>query len=215
MREGPVLKYLKKENLDLAESLALKKYYTLQLEDLNHERIAMEMYMHHHLLNVNKSSKLLADTSGYRPLLASHFLPMTEELQNWVNSSYQRDLKYPEQLIHKSISGNILRSKSEVLIDMALYQNHIPYRYESALTLDGITIYPDFILRHPITGQLFYWEHFGMMDNLNYVKTVLGKLQLYITNGIIPSIHLITTYETKETPLTSIMVQQIIDQYFL
>ena len=54
-----------------------------------------------------------------------------------------------------------------------------------------------------------------MMDNPNYSKKVVSKLQLYISNGIIPSIQLITTYETKENPLSSEVVEKIVEHYFL
>lgn len=98
---------------------------------------------------------------------------------------------------------------------MFLYKYKIPFRYECILQLDDIFIFPDFTIRHPETGEVFYWEHFGMMDNPNYSKKVLSKLQLYISNGIIPSIQLITTYETKENPLSSEVVEKIVEHYFL
>lgn len=98
---------------------------------------------------------------------------------------------------------------------MSLYQNKIPFRYEYPITFNEITIYPDFTLRHPKTGQVFYWEHFGMMDNPSYAKNVFAKLQWYSNNGLIPSINVITTYETKDTPLTSETIDRIIEQYFM
>ena len=214
-RDGTESTYLKKENQGLAEKLALKKYYILQLQDLLHEKVAINMYLKHHRLNVNKASQLLTDTSGYHVLLASHFTSYSEELKEWVRAPYERNTKHPEQLIHKTISGNAVRSKSEALIDIALYQNQIPYRYESPLTLNEITLYPDFTLRHPKTGKLLYWEHFGLMDNLDYSKNAYNKLQLYSTNGLIPSIHVITTFETKECPLTSELIEKIINHYLM
>lgn len=75
--------------------------------------------------------------------------------------------------------------------------------------------YPDFTLRHPLTGNYFYWEHFGMMDNPAYCRNVSSKLQLYFSHGIIPSINLITTYETKDDPLDVEIVEGIIQHYFL
>ena len=42
---------------------------------------------------------------------------------------------HPEHLICKSISGNMVRSKSEMMIDMLLFQHRIPFRYECALVL--------------------------------------------------------------------------------
>ena len=106
--------------------------------------------------------------------------------------------------------------KERIEQNMFLWKYKIPFRYECILQLDDIFIFPDFTIRHPETGEVFYWEHFGMMDNPNYSKKVVSKLQLYISNGIIPSIQLITTYETKDTPLSvELVVEKIVEHYFL
>ena len=117
--------------------------------------------------------------------------------------------------MHKGSSGNYVRSKSESMIDMVLYIHKIPFRYECALTLGETTLFPDFTIRHPQTGEVFYWEHFGLMDNAEYSKNACSKLQLYTNHGIIPSIQLITTYETKEHPLTADVIEKIVEDYFL
>lgn len=119
----------------------------------------------------------------------------------------------PDALL-QTVSGNLVRSKSEALIDMALYVHKIPFRYECALNLGGITLYPDFTLRHPQTGEFYYWEHFGLMDDEVYSANTSSKLQLYTSCGIIPGIQLITTYETKEYPLSTETIEKTIDYYF-
>ena len=98
---------------------------------------------------------------------------------------------------------------------MVLYTHRIPFRYECMLTLGNSTLYPDFTIRHPKTGEYFYWEHFGMMDDPIYSKSAASKLQLYISFGIIPSIHLITTFETTDQPLSSEKLEKIVADYFI
>ena len=100
------------------------------------------------------------------------------------------------------------------MIAMLLHLNAIPYRYECALSLGGVTLFPDFTIRHPGTGALYYWEHFGLMDDPAYAKNAGSKLSLYAANGIIPSVHLITTYETKAYPLNA-GIEHLISYYFL
>lgn len=51
----------------------------------------------------------------------------------WITEEYEKNTKYPEHLIHKSISGHLLRSKSEAMIDRALYLAKIPFHYEERL----------------------------------------------------------------------------------
>lgn len=150
----------------------------------------------------------------YKALLVPYFTPQSQEVSEWMNASYERNPKHPELLIHKSSSGNLVRSKSESLIDTFLFLNKIPFRYECALQLGEITLFPDFTIRHPKTGAIFYWEHFGLMDNPTYSQNVFSKLQLYASHGIIPSIQLITTYETKENPINADIIEKIITYYF-
>lgn len=135
-------------------------------------------------------------------------------MAEWTTSPYETAQMHPENLIHKTFSGHVVRSKSEVLIDTALFMNHLPFRYECALNLSYTTIYPDFTIRHPKTGDTYYWEHFGLIDDPKYSKNAFSKIQLYISEGILPGIQLITTYETTEKPLTSNTIDKVIKLYF-
>lgn len=150
----------------------------------------------------------------YRELLKDYFKPVDEAMEQWSNEPYEKNPKYPEDLIHQSTSGNYVRSKSESLIDTMLYMKGIPFRYECALELGDTIIYPDFTIRHPKTGKLYYWEHFGRMDKTDYAQNAFSKQRLYAAHGIIPSHQLITTYETKEKPLSSSEIEKVIEYYF-
>ena len=112
-------------------------------------------------------------------------------------------------------SDEFVRSKSESMIAKVLKQHKIPYRYECQLLLGDIELYPDFTIRHPSTGELYYWEHFGWLDKTEYVKNMHAKMQLYTSNNIMPGIHLITTYENQEKPLTFELVELLIQHYFV
>jgi len=209
--DGHTKTYIPKKNRHLAEQLAIKKYLSLLLEDLENELLANQFYLKHRSPE-SKSEQLLASPQ-YQNLLTPHFTPQSLDSTEWMNTSYERNPLYPEQCIHKSVSGNLLRSKSEAMIDMFLYLNKIPFRYECALHLDETVLYPDFTILHPSTQQLYYWEHFGMMDSSVYAQNTYSKLQLYTSHNIIPSIQLITTFETKDHPLTPKTIEAIIKQY--
>lgn len=206
--------YIPKSNRTFAETMATKKYLSLLLEDLVCEEKSSRNYLQHPALDDRKSTQLLANSPEYQKLLHPHFQPASADLSTWASASYQQNTYKPEQRIHKSISGNFVRSKSEFMIDTYLFLNKLPYRYECALLLNGHEIFPDFTIRHPKTGELYYWEHFGMMDDPSYQQHAISKLALYSSNGIIPSIHLITTYETKDHPLDAELVEKIIQHYF-
>lgn len=211
---GQKYNYIPKANQLLAEQLAAKKYLTLLSKDLLHEKSAIDLYLSHHSKEAGQASWLL-NMPEYKELLSPFFHPLSQELLNWMNSPYDHNTNYPEQLIHKTSSGKFVRSKSEAMIDMVLHINKIPFRYECALNLGKNTVYPDFTIRHPETGTLYYWEHFGLMDDPVYSKNAYSKLQLYTSMGIVPSIQLITTFETKENPLSLEIVEKIVAHFFL
>lgn len=206
--------YIPKKDIQLAEALALKKYYTLQLEELKQEYLFLKQYLDTTNLKSKKSAQLLNEASDYYSLLKAYFNSYSQPVREWISCGYPSNPNYPEHLIHKTLAGHFVRSKSEVIIANALYLNHIPYRYECSLVLNDITIYPDFTILHPHTMNEVYWEHFGKMDSPSYIEQTYQKLRTYGNNGIIPSINLITTYETAKNPIASDYVEQLIQQYF-
>ena len=207
--------YIPKSERQLAERLAYKKYLSLQLTNLIQEKKAIDAYLKHHDVNAYQKEQSFVNSTEYKELLQKKTKILSEELEEWVNAPYPRNESHPEKLVHKTYSGCLVRSKSEALIEMFLYKNNIPFRYECLLQRNGTSIYPDFTIRHPKTGEVFYWEHFGMVDNPDYCKKMQSKLQFYISNGIIPTIQLITTYETKEYPLSTEKIERTVEEYFL
>lgn len=200
--------------------LARRKLLTLELAKLTEEyrHLTNTEFVHSQESYSEKIDHLLSDTSPYAELLTGHFKSFqsnTVPLNTWKNESFQTNPAYPEHLLHKSLSGEKLRSKSEVIIANALFMNHIPYRYECELILGEISLYPDFTILHPITHELYYWEHFGLMHNPDYRNNTSQKLKLYIENRIYPSERLITTFESDSLPLDSERIQSLIEQYFL
>lgn len=213
IRDDDQLHYLPKKQRPLAEALAIKKYQCALLDDFTIEKRAIGAYLAFHQSHPSKSSSLLSPTSTYHDLLSPYFQSFSAQIDEWREAPYDHNPNHPEQLIYKTFTGNTVRSKSETIIDSALYLNHIPYRYECALRLGSVIFYPDFTILHPTTGNVIYWEHFGMMDDIDYARNAYSKLHSFSKHGIIPSINLIVTYETRSNPLTSDIVDKTIQLY--
>lgn len=211
--DGHKKSHIKKKDKLLAEKLAAKKYLSTLLEDLEKEKSATDMYLRHYPKE-KKSDAILAGSDTLQNLLSPYFSPLSKELDDWMKSPYEKNLKHPEHLTQKIGASEFVRSKSEAMIAKALKQNKIPYRYECKLILDEIEIYPDFTMRHPKTGEYFYWEHFGLLDKHDYVEKMHKKIKYYTDNNIMPGINLITTYETQDKPLTFEMVELLVNHYF-
>lgn len=211
--DGHQSKYIPKKNRKLAEQLAVKKYLCLKQDELSRKLAAVDMFLQQS--ETEDAAQQLFETPEYAELLSSLWVPETLDLEKWMNEPYERNQDYPEKLVVKTNSGIRVRSKSEMIIAMILNNYKIPFRYECALHLGALTIFPDFTIRHPQTGEYFYWEHFGMMDDSSYAQKTFSKLQLYVSNNIIPTTQLITTYETKEQPLDARLVETMVKHYFL
>lgn len=206
--------YISKSEKMLAEQLAIKKYLTLLKQELLNQLNAVNAYLKHHKSQELKSLQFLAKIPEFSDKIKSFCNPQMKEIQEWIKESYDTNRNNPEKLVFKSASGNVLRSKSEYMIDVNLNLRGIPYRYECALELGDVVYYPDFTICHPKTGKIYYWEHLGLMDNHDYVTKVISKLRFYCENGIIPGINLILTSETKDVPLNPRHVEELIECYF-
>ena len=53
------------------------------------------------------------------------------------------------------------------------------------------------------------------MDSPGYRQNAFSKQQLYAAHGILPSFHLLTTYENQAYPLNTELVEKMIYYYFL
>lgn len=69
--------------------------------------------------------------------------------------------------IHQTLSGCLVRSKSEVIIANILHERNKPFVYEKTLfATDGSFFCPDFTIFW--NGKEYYWEHLGLLDYPDY-----------------------------------------------
>lgn len=57
--------------------------------------------------------------------------------------------------IHRTLRGDMLESKSDVIVAAHLHRTGVDYRYGPALTLGGETRYPDFIIDDAESGSTY------------------------------------------------------------
>ena len=137
--------YIPKADYPLAEQLALRKYYSLKYDELSQQLKTLRQFIYDSQHYSNESDSFLEPDSPYYSLIHSHFQP-DSDLDSWMNQPYVHNTNHPEHLIHKCISGQLVRSKSEVIIANALFLNQIPFRYECELVLNETTLFPDFTI---------------------------------------------------------------------
>jgi hypothetical protein len=193
----------------LISQLARKAYLQRRLKYLEVNLIAYEDFsLKCYSLAPEEIIKSLSRTYQQLPV-CKFFKPVNNE---WQNQPYKTNPYHPEQRSIITNSGVAVRSKSELIIANALELNSIPYRYEAALEFGVDIKYPDFTIKRPTDGKLFYWEHFGLMDQSDYLNNMAGKLYFYAKNSIAPGRDLICTYE--EDVRNSKRISQLIKWFF-
>lgn len=133
---------------------------------------------------------------------------------------------YEDKLIHRTSGGEMVRSKSEVLIADHLARKEkelgFDYRgYEKPLTIDGVTKYPDFTIEDGASGKTYFWEHCGMLHVPSYLKRWEEKLAWYKANKILPREEgggpngtLIVTRDEANGSIDSSKIVKLIDEVF-
>ena len=125
------------------------------------------------------------------------------------------DTFFDEKLIHMTARGELVRSKSEVIIADALFHNGLDYKYEPELVLEGKVKRPDFKIVDADTGDIWYWEHCGMMSDARYAKRWHDKEKFYAKNGIERGKNLIVTEEFQGEGLDSYRINEMVKEIFM
>ena len=141
----------------------------------------------------------------------------------------------------KTLRGDYVASKSEVIIADRLFVKGIPYHYEVAFTpeatvdlsrpvynelgmisgyevigftpFDEDTLHPDFYVLNSRTRKAYFWEHLGMMDNPEYCWKNFNRFMRILDAGYIIGEDLVVTHEDKKHPLMTEDIDRIIEKY--
>lgn len=206
--------YIPRSQEDIARQLAMRQFYEIEKQQLLSEKQAIEKYLTSNQKILNKYSSILDKESPQNQLRYEYLNKWPKTLEDWINEEYEQSNEYPEYKINPTLKGDMVRSKAERDIANYLFQHQIPYRYECKLIIDGIAYYPDFTIHHPTKTKIIYWEHFGLMDDPDYIRKTFNKQKVYADYNIIPTFNLITTYETKRNPFDSMRIPQIVQEFF-
>lgn len=207
--------YISKKNIETATKLAQKDYDEKVLRVVEKELAAIRRYQECcPVANVEEIYEKLHE--GRQKLVVPIRETDAQFVQRWESKEYCGKgfgTNAPEFYTEK---GERVRSKSEVIIADALYHRGIPYRYEYPLYLHGMgEVYPDFMVLNVRLRREMYWEHFGMMDDPDYVENAVKKINGYMQRGLFVGDKILCTYETKATPINLKQISSMIQQYLL
>lgn len=157
-------------------------------------------------------------TQHRKALVEPYRIGVKEMIRRWENESYEKYTDYMDSLRFETDRGEMVRSKSEVIIANMLYRQKesLSYKYERPLILENrgkkYTLHPDFTVLNLKTGRIVYWEHMGRMDDSKYAADFVWKANLYLLNGYTMGGNVIYTYETSNHPLDIRVVKKIIQE---
>ncbi|MBQ9063209.1 MAG: hypothetical protein IJ121_10385 [Eubacterium sp.] len=207
--------YIKKENPETVDKLVQRDYEKKLLKALEARykviKNVPKVYGETDLIRIYSESH-----PERKSRIKTEYLPDEEFAENWQNISYKgKPLGENVPEIY-TVKGERVRSKSEKILADLFERSKIPYRYEHPLELqNGNVIYPDFMLLNKRTRREYYFEHLGMMDDPQYAEKAIKRIALYERNDMYPGEKLLITSETRNTPLNTALVTQLIRHYLL
>jgi len=178
-----------------------KKFYAIQKE---REVLEKELQIYESIWEANFIGDVLSecephkvrrtlytDTNKRVILNKSYF----DSLENDANTKYSKPIDYP-------FDGIYYRSAAERELAIFYTDMGIPFKYEPAITIKGISavINPDFVIYIPELDNCKFHEHFGMKDSARYLKVTNTKYYNYTNAGLVPELDIIFTHDVEEIP---------------
>jgi hypothetical protein len=202
-------KYLKAKDRKQAIMLAQIEYYEKLLEGLEAAISELDQLAIFCADSVFESI-INSLSPGKRELVSPPYVSDEVFISKWKNTEFEHlEFKpdYPEYYTRQNLR---VRSKSEMIIADILDEAGIPFLYEKPIHLKTGTVHPDFTLLNIKTRKELYWEHLGMMDDIDYRNNAFLKLRNYEANGLYPYDSVIWTFETGKYPLNTREIRKMV-----
>lgn len=221
--ENPKGCYISESKVKLARALAQKGYDENVLSVAIRDMASIEQF----LKDFSEVDSIFeAMHSGRQALVNPVRLPDKLYVENWTKVKYSGRSFMADAPVLNTARGERVRSKSEVIIADTLFRMKIPYRYEyphrmrvapngSKASEKSLLFYPDFTCLNVRTRREFVWEHFGLVDDAEYAKQMVLKMENFAKNGYFPGDGLIASMESAETPLSTNMVELLVRKYLM
>ena len=202
-------------NKEVLFGLVRKRYITKALkiidDDLSVLTKAAERYREFDELSVMK------DFLEEHPKLTAAIQRDSKTDEEWAGNYVRKKDFYESDLTSLASDGTPMRSRGEVVIAEKLKHYGIPYKYEFDISTEipDLPYVPDFVIRRPRDGKVFFWEHFGEVNNEQYMRDNKRKLDDYELYGIVPWSNLIITYDTVDGGVNAPLIEAMIHAWLL
>jgi len=181
-----VIRIIKRNNLSADElfNKIYKAYFDGEIKIEKFDKCLIIENFYEELSNeqILEIEKDLKKKQKYKHELLDYFIYL---LDNYTSSKelhqeigvYLGVDKFDLNKIYTTQKGDLVRSKSEIIIANMLYTSNIKYEYEKEVFIDNNKLLPDFTIE--LDGQIYYWEHLGLIGVENYDKHWIKKKKIY------------------------------------
>lgn len=196
---------LKDEELSLIKMICRRKFLESLVCNLSENLLIMQMLIKKvRIVDARKINRGL-------PLLYRRESNLSDLPDLAASSSNFRE----EGKGHVTAKGLRVRSKSEALLVEMFERHKVPFIYEPRLTLGGNIFVPDFLVRSTITGKEYLWEHFGMINDEDYLVRMDKKLKVYQENGYLICRNFLISYDEPDGNIDLEAIEKIITAYLI
>ena len=214
-------KYLGTDNHEHVLRIKEARYLQLSVKEMQRE-----IRLLNDLLHSSRDISHEAIEQKLRSVYRGSSAFLTKGLDNiarqWVQSSESLKSTFPpfrpEELIHTTRDGTMVRSRGEALIYNYLSEIGVPFVYELPLRIrignKNSLLLPDFTILSEIDYErVIYIEHQGMMDDPKYRNGFNEKVFRYWSNNYIPERDVFFTFDLPNGGTDDTAIKSIIRRY--
>lgn len=178
IRSTELYDYLKKQQ-DFRKMVYTQYAFNRFLRKMHDENILKQIITN---VEVDTTNKSMYQWYFYPPTKNREQTTVNEPVNTSCHLS--KNHFFNKNKIYKANNGVMVRSKQELYILNRLLQEKIfDIYYERPLPGAGHEKYPDFTIHNMNTGNIFHWEHFGMLNFPRYDEYMMEKLEWYSQIG--------------------------------
>lgn len=202
-------RYLRMSEMELARNVAQKEYD----QKLRKKILEQQTAIQHFIKNYDESALenlYQKQCQGRKELILPRIQTNEEYIKAWYETHPGWLNSYDMKESYKTERGEFVRSKSEKILADLFYRMGVPYQYETALILQGRTVYPDFLLLNVRRRESIYWEHFGKTSDESYAVKNFQRMAEYERSGYRVGKNLLFSVECPGYPLDVKAVEETI-----
>ena len=212
-RSTGIKKYAGKKQFRLVNKIVQKDYEVAVINILEMQKTKLEHFINAYDIEI--INKLYENMPEPKKKLIIPILETDDMyIQRWMEEHPGNQNPFPDGGKYYTAKGNYVRSKSEKIIADLLDKYNVPYRYEPMLELDNRhTVYPDFVILNVRERKTIYWEHLGMLGDVDYARKNFEKIAIYEENGYNVGDNLLMSMESEQKPFDAKSVENKIKKY--